>query len=427
MRKNPILPIFLIVFTNILGGGMVLPVLPLYAVDFFGGSEFQAALLATAFNAAMFVAAPWLGRLSDRHGRRPVLMISQMGTIISFLMFIVAAPVGAVIDGTGINLGMRGGMLIFFLARILDGFTGGNITTAQAYASDVTTEENRTQALGLVAAAFGMGFIFGPAIGGLLGGISTLAPFIGAVSITTVTFLLTTFVLKESLTKERREASRVHKAPITFRQAIANRDYLLVVLLGFIQLLAYSAIPPNFSLYASHVFFAGETDIAQVSRNVGLLLSCMGIYNVITQVCLLKPLVARFGERNLIAIGQTVFLVAMFTFPLFANPYYAALMFAPLAFGRAVSDPSLQSLVTRFGTDRTRGRLLGIYQSALSMAFILGPIWGGWVFEKIAPSAIYQLGGIIVIPAVILAHIIRRRPLPLAAEGAAVSVRINSR
>ena len=111
-----------------------------------------------------------------------------------------------------------------------------------------------------------------------------------------------------------------------------------------------------------------------------------------------------------------VFLLAMFTFPLSANPFYAALMFAPLSFGRAVSDPSLQSLVTRFGTDRTRGRLLGIYQSASSMAFIFGPIWGGWAFENIAPSAIYWVGGIIVIPAVTLAYIIRRRPLPVVVE-----------
>jgi DHA1 family tetracycline resistance protein-like MFS transporter len=422
MRKNPVFPIFLIVFTNILGGGMVLPVLPLYAVDLFGGSEFQAALLATAYYAAMFVAAPWLGRLSDRHGRRPVLMISQMGTIVSFLMFIIATPIGKVIDGTGINLGMSGGMLIFFLARTLDGVTGGNITTAQAYVSDVTTKENRTPALGLLAAAFGLGFIFGPAIGGILGGISTTAPFIGAVSVTTITFLLTTFMLKESLTEERRAASRVRKTPITFRQAIANRDYLLVVLLGFIQLLAFSAIPPTFSLYASRVLFSNAIDITEVSRNIGLLLSCMGMYNVIVQVGLLKPLVARFGERNLIAIGQTVFMLAMFTFPLSANPIYAALMFAPLSFGRAVSDPSLQSLVTRFGTDRTRGRLLGIYQSALSLGFIFGPIWGGWAFENIAPSAIYWVGGIIVIPAVALAYIIRRRPLPLVPEEAVGSV-----
>jgi DHA1 family tetracycline resistance protein-like MFS transporter len=164
--------------------------------------------------------------------------------------------------------------------------------------------------------------------------------------------------------------------------------------------------------------FADAADITEVSRNIGLMLSCLGLYNVIVQVGLLKPLVARFGERNLIAIGQTVFMFAMFTFPLFTNPVLAALMFAPISFGRAVSDPSLQSLVTSFGTDRTRGRLLGIYQSALSMGFIFGPIWGGLALENIAPSAIFWVGGIVVIPAVALAYIIRKRPLPVVVEDA---------
>lgn len=389
-----------------------MPVLPLYAVDLFGGSELQATMLATAYYAAMFLAAPWLGRLSDRYGRRPVLMISQMGTIVSFLMFIVAAPLGTRIDQLGLNLGLGGGMVIFFLARILDGVTGGNITAAQAYVSDVTTKENRTQGLGFLSAAFGLGFIFGPAIGGLLGGINTLAPFIGATTVTTVTFLLTTFVLKESLPEERRKASRVKAPSITFREAISNRDYLLVVSLGFVQILAFSAIPPTFSIYAARVIFPDSLDITEISRNIGIMLAFLGLYNVIVQIGLLKPLVARFGERNLVAIGQTVFMLTMFTYPLFTNPVLATLMFAPLSFGRAISDPSLQSLVTRFGSDRTRGRLLGIYQSALSLGFIFGPVWGGWALEFISPAAIFQIGGIIVIPAVILAYIIRTRSLP---------------
>jgi DHA1 family tetracycline resistance protein-like MFS transporter len=412
MTKNPVFPIFLIVFTNLLGAGMIMPVLPLYAVDLFGGSELQAAMLATAYYAAMFVAAPWLGRLSDRYGRRPVLMISQMGTIVSFLMFIVAAPVGAKIDQLDINLGLGGGMMIFFLARTLDGITGGNITAAQAYVSDVTSKENRTQGLGFLAAGFGLGFIFGPAIGGLLGGINTLAPFIGATTVTTITFMLTTFMLKESLTEERRSTSREKAPPITFREAISNRDYLLIVILGFIQVLAFSAIPPTFSLYAARVIFSEATDITVISRNIGIMLAFLGMFNVTVQMGLLKPLVARFGERNLVAIGQTVFMLTMFTYPLFTTPVLASLMFAPLAFGRAISDPSLQSLVTRFGTDRTRGRLLGIYQSALSLGFIFGPIWGGWTLENITPAAIFWIGGIIVTPAVVLAYIIRTRSLP---------------
>jgi len=164
-----------------------------------------------------------------------------------------------------------------------------------------------------------------------------------------------------------------------------------------------------FSLYADRVLFSDVTRPEDVQLYIGLMLTFLGIVNVTVQLGLLKSLVSRFGERNLIAFGFTIFMVAMFVYPLFIDPIMATLLLAPLSFGRAISDPSLQSLVTRFGTDRTRGRLLGIYQSVLSMGFILGPIWGGWVFENVAPSAIFQVGGVIVIPAVILAHVIRTR------------------
>jgi MFS transporter, DHA1 family, tetracycline resistance protein len=198
MDMRRLLPISLIIFTNILGAGVILPILPLYAEGAFGGTILQITLLSTAFFAAQFVAAPILGRLSDRVGRRPVLIFSQIGTVISFVLFIFAAPLGRMIDGVGLALPLTGGMSMLYLARILDGITGGNITTAQAYISDVTPEEHRAQGLGLIQAAFGLGFIFGPAFGGILARYGSVVPFIGAAIITSITTLLTTFMLKES-------------------------------------------------------------------------------------------------------------------------------------------------------------------------------------------------------------------------------------
>ena len=206
MDIRRIFPILLIIFTNILGAGVIIPILPLFAEGQFSGTVLQITLLSTAFFGAQFLASPWLGRLSDRYGRRPLLLISQAGTVAAFILFIFARPLGGMIDNLGLALPISGGMIMLYIARILDGITGGNITIAQAYVSDITSQEDRAQGLGLLQAAFGMGFIFGPAFGGILSNFGVLAPFIGAVIITSGTLLLTYFTLKESLPPEERAA-----------------------------------------------------------------------------------------------------------------------------------------------------------------------------------------------------------------------------
>ncbi|MGD8865928.1 MAG: MFS transporter, partial [Anaerolineales bacterium] len=143
-------PILLIIFTNILGAGVILPILPLYAEGQFGGTIPQVTLLSTAYFAAQFIAAPVLGRISDRIGRRPVLLVSQLGTVLAFVLFIFAGPIGARIDQIAGGFFLSGGMIMLYLARILDGLTGGNITTAQAYVSDITSDEDRAHGLGLL-------------------------------------------------------------------------------------------------------------------------------------------------------------------------------------------------------------------------------------------------------------------------------------
>jgi DHA1 family tetracycline resistance protein-like MFS transporter len=415
LDRKRLLPIVLIIFTNILGSGVILPILPLYAEGQFGGTILQVTLLSTSFFAAQFLAAPWLGRLSDRVGRRPVLIVSQMGTVLAFILFIFAGPLGKLIDGWGLTLPLSGGMIMLYAARILDGITGGNITTAQAYVSDVTSQEDRAQGLGLLQAGFGAGFIFGPAFGGLLANLGPVAPFVGATIITAGTLLLTILILDESLPPEARksgEADAPSRESVPLGTLLAQRPLLLVLLIAFFGSLAFSALPAVFALFADHVLF---NDLAQPERAqfyIGLMLTFNGLMQVATQLALLKPLVTRLGERKLLIVGQVALVLAALGVATIANAIVVTLLFAPFAFGRGVSEPSLQSLTTRFADERTRGQLLGLYQAARSLALIFGPVWAGYTFEAISPQAVFFVSGGLILVALLFALLLLREELP---------------
>ncbi len=411
MNIRKILPIFVIVFTNILGAGVIIPILPLIAEGEFGATVFQATILLAVFFGAQFLAAPWLGRVSDRVGRRPVLIVSQIGTVISFIMFSLAVPLGIILD-KNVEMGISGGLLILYLARTLDGITGGNITTAQAYMSDISTEENRAQALGAISAAFGLGFIFGPALGGLLAGISLTAPFIGAAIISTGSVLLTIFMLKESLPPEARVKTDAGEKQTSAYAFLKVPTIFLIFMITFVLTIAFSSLQSTLALYADRVVFPDINDPAIIARQVGLLLMVIGIVSVITQGVLIKPLVQRFGERTVVVIGQTSLLIGFVMLAL-ATSVWVVLLTAPfIAFGSGINQPSLQSLITRFGSRKDQGQLLGLYQSARSFALILGPVWAGYAFQQIGPRAPYAIAVPIVATSLLLSVALKRQSPP---------------
>jgi DHA1 family tetracycline resistance protein-like MFS transporter len=411
MKK--LFPIMLILFTNILGAGVILPVLPLYAQGQFKGTVPQVTLLASAFFGAQFLAAPWLGRLSDRYGRRPILMVSQLGTVLAFIIFIFAGPLGTIIDGFAPGLPLTGGMIILFSARILDGITGGNITTAQAYVNDITTDKERARGLGLLQAAFGAGFVFGPALGGILGAYGSIAPFIGATIITTGTLLLTAFTLKESLPPEERTASQSGKtrAKIPLRALLSQHTLLLMLLIGFLASLAFSSMPAIFSLFADHVIFSEEVASGRVRLYIGLMLTFLGLMQVVTQLAFIKPLVERLGERRTLIFGDIALALAFSGMALAANPFVVSALLGVYAFGQGVSEPSMQSLMTRFGDRRTGGYLLGLYQSARSLALIFGPILAGYIYASGNPRMVFVAGGGVMLITLIGSILLLKLPI----------------
>jgi len=419
MDLKRLFPILLIIFTNILGAGVIIPILPLYAQGTFQGSVIQITMLSSAFFGAQFLAAPVLGRLSDRHGRRPLLLVSQLGTVLAFMLFIFAIPLGQRIDALGLSLPLSGGMLVLFAGRLLDGITGGNITIAQAYISDVTSEDHRAHGLGLLQGAFGAGFIFGPAFGGILSNYGQVAPFIGGTIITSITLMLTMFTLKESLTEEERDANHNGRGVrrIPWKNILGSPALLLVLVIGFIGSMAFSSMPSTFALFADHVIFANTQFPERIQLYIGLMLAFYGAMQVLTQLALIRPLVKRFGERTLLLIGQASIAIAYFGLAGSASAIIATLLLAPYGFGFGVSEPSMQSLVTRFGQRQARGYLLGLYQSSRSLALIVGPILAGWVYQNIGPRSVFDLAGVVIGLGFIAGLVLKRLEIaPLTVE-----------
>ena len=414
MDKKRIATLFLIVLMDTAGAATIVPLVPVYVLAQFRATPFQAGLLLASYYVAQVLSAPWLGKLSDRFGRRPILLLSQTGTIVSYLLIVLSAPLGALLARVGLRpAGIATGLLVIFLARILDGVTGGNVTVAQAYASDISTPEERTRALGLIGGAFSLGFILGPALVGLLALLAPtllVAPLLAAALASVVTLLLTLLWLREPLRRTDGEEMGVATGAVPLAQVLRRPPALLVLARALLIGSFMAALAGTFSLYGDRVLFAGQP-ASVVVRNVGLIQALLGLVMVLTQVVVLKPLVSRLGERRLVLLGSLVQLVS--AVGLFAVPQVGAVIAFMVAFGfgYGISWPSLQSLMTRLGPKQMAGRLLGVLQSVNSLALILSMLWGTYVFQTVSPQAVFGVSaGLLALAVIMSAGIEHRQP-----------------
>ena len=384
-----LITILLIVFVQMLGAAMIMPILPLYAQREFNMSPQVITLLGTAFFAAQFIAGPYLGRLSDKMGRIPVLIISQIGTAVSFLMLAFAPSVA-----------------FLFAARILDGITGGNIIVAQAYITDITPREKRTVALGYVFATFGLGFIFGPALGGLLAAVfGPRVPYVIAAVAAFVVVLLTYFTLDESLTAVQREANRQYrKTSINPRAILINHHLMLILTIAFIGQFGLGLLQATFALYGNAVLFAGYSE-QMVNLGIGILLMLVGVGQFTTQVFILPRLLKQFEEPWIVAAGLIVRSFGLFIFAALAMPLFGAVASLCFAVGIGIMMPPLQSMSTTSVADELRGGVLGVYQSTISLSTIVSTAIAGVIFA-LNPTWPFWIGGllsvVVLLPAIIL-------------------------
>jgi len=355
MKRSPLLVIFVTVFIDLVGFGIVIPVLPYYAEGTkFGATPSQVGLLFASYSIMQLIFAPVLGRLSDKHGRRPVLLASLLGTALGFFI-----------------LGFATTLWMLFLGRIIDGVSGGNISTAQAYIADVTTKENRAKGMGLIGAAFGLGFVLGPAIGGILSrwGINVPFMFAGALALANVVLLF--FTLPETVTPDH--PARVSAASGRgFNQLIgALRKPALasVLTIYFLGIVAFSIMTASFSLFM--MFRLGYD-----AFHNGWIFAFVGVISAIVQGGLIGRLVKRFGEPLLVIVGSLLFTVSLLVVPFVRSTTGLATILviaAATSIGQALSAPTLSSLASKSASAAEQGSVLGVMQSVASLARAVGP------------------------------------------------------
>ena len=374
-----LLTILLVVFVQMLGASLIFPVLPLYAQREFHLSAELITLLSASFFAAQFLSGPYVGRLSDNYGRIPVLIVSQIGTVISFVILAFAPSFGWL-----------------FFARILDGITGGNIIVAQAYITDITPREKRTESLGYILAAFGLGFMFGPALGGALAAAyGPAVPFLVAAVAAAVVVLLTWYALDETLSAEERRRARARRAgSLTLGSLLGGAPWALpllaVLLIAFLGQFALGLLQSTFALFGEAVLFQGKSrEVTDVG--IGLLLSVVGISQLFTQTYLLRRMAQRFDEGQLVVMGSILRTIGMTVYALVTTPWLGAFGSLFFAVGYGLSSPPLQSMATSLVTDQDRGSALGWFQSSINLSTIISTAIAGVLFAR-GPTVPYWIG-----------------------------------
>ena len=355
-RKASLAVIFGIVFIDLVGFGIVIPVLPLYA-ERFGASPLTVGFLLAVYSLMALLFAPILGRLSDRIGRRPVLLVSILGSSFGFLL-----------------MGLAGSLPMLFAGRIIDGITGGNISTAQAYIADITPPHERSKGMGLIGAAFGLGFIFGPAIGGVLSHFSLAAPLLFASALAAANGAAVFFFLPESLTAERQDGGAKQATAAQMLGAVRGSPLAVVIGAYFFNTIAFSLLTATYPLFASHRFGYG-------APQVGYIFAGMGILGAVVQGGLMGWLVRIFGDSRLASAGSVLLAAGLFLLPWAPSAASLLAVTGAIGLGHALVVTPLNGRASRMAGASEQGKVLGMMQASSSLGRIIGPVLGGWMLS----------------------------------------------
>lgn len=380
MGKSPLVPIFLIVLVDILGYTIMMPLLPFYA-QHFGATPFSVGLLLASYGFCQMIAGPVLGKISDQIGRRPVLIISQVGTCAGFLL-----------------LGFAQDLRLIFAARIIDGLTAGNLSVAQAYIADVTEPSKRTRAFTLIGISFGLGFLIGPAISGLLAHYGHQYPIFAAAALSALSVILTVLFLPKTETahagpKEWFDFSIFGKS---FRDPAVS-PYLWQFL-SFI--FSFSLFIGGFALFAERRFTWDGHPFG--AREVGYVFAYVGLLGVLFQAFFIGPLAKIFGEIKLVRTGFIFAFISFFTLAFIHSVPLLLLTLSASFIGSSLLRPSLTSIITQRAGKNGQGSVLGITQSLMSFSQVVAPIMAGFLIQHGRLSLWAFLGTAACLPGIYL-------------------------
>jgi len=365
---RPLVIIFLTIFVNLVGFGIIVPLLPYYA-ETFGASPFVIGLLFAVFSLCQLLAAPALGDFSDRYGRRPVLIFSLAGTVISFVMLAVAHSIA-----------------MLFAARIIDGLSGGNISTARAYVADITEPKDRARAYGLIGAAFGLGFILGPALSGVLSHISYTAPIWAAAAVTLVATIMAIVWLPETVHRTHAGAGN----PFRYLPSLWQRPAIRRVLaIDFLYWCSFAIFQTTFALFAARRF---SFDVART----GYFFAGFGVLGAIIQGGLIRPLVRRTGDVATFRLGLVFGAIGLLATTMTHSVMAFALALVPLALGIGFGHPTMASLVSLASGADEQGRVQGAASAVESLGRTVGPVWGNSTLQHYGESFPYVSAAILL-------------------------------
>ncbi len=379
MKRTPLALIFLIVFIDLLGFGIIIPILPSYAQRGFAADDITVGFLVASYSFMQLIFTPFMGRLSDNIGRKPVLLIGLLLTMSGYVLFAFANT-----------------LVLLFLSRLIAGIGGANISAAQAYIADVTTHEDRAKGMGMIGAAFGLGFVFGPFLGGFLSHYGYEVPGFFAAGLSFVSMLLTLILLPESRTASTTSSAGANIFNMKQLVEMLRRPRSGVLLiLFFLVTFAYANIYATFPIISNREF--GFSDAM-----VGGLFAFMGLIGALTQGFFIRYLTTRFSERALFLGGSVFTMIGLTLIPFYISAAVLLIILAVLSLGAGTTTPTSLSMISKSAGQHEQGALLGMNQSMGALARVLGPIWGGFTFQTFGHMWPFLTGGAVMFLAIVI-------------------------